>query len=169
LTKWKTVSGVVVPSIEQYVADASATGQAVHIGTDSLQCGRETQFVTVVAVLTPHHGGRAAYSQVTVPRMASMRERLFKEVWHSVELGLVLTDKVKGELTIHVDANPNERYMSSRYVQELVGLVLGQGFKVLIKPESWAATHVADHYVRVLTTSPHRRTEQSRHGRQVAS
>ena len=166
MTKWKTVSGVIVPSIERYVAEASATGQAVHIGTDSLQCGRETQFVTVVAVLTPHHGGRAAYSQVSVPRMASMRERLFKEVWHSVELGLALTDKVRGELTIHVDANPNERYMSSRYVQELVGLVLGQGFKVLIKPESWCSTHAADHVVRSLNTRP--RTEQSRHGRQVA-
>ena len=34
------------------------------------------------------------------------------------------------------------------YVQELVGLVVGQGFKALIKPESWAASHAADHVVR---------------------
>ena len=39
-------------------------------------------------------------------------------------------------------------HKSSAYVQELVGLVVGQGFKALIKPESWAATHAADHVVR---------------------
>lgn len=159
-TKWKTVSGVVVPDIEQYVVDACADHRIVHIGTDSLQTGRYTQFVTVVAVLTPHHGGRAAYSREIVPRMTSLRERLLKEVWRSVELGLSLTGKIKGELTIHVDANPSEKHMSSRYVQELVGLVVGQGFKALIKPDAWAATHAADHIVRVLNTRP--RTEQSR-------
>lgn len=152
--KWSTISGIPVPSIEKYVADASAGGQAIHIGTDSLQCGRETQFVTVVAVLTPHSGGRAAYRRVIVPRVDSLRERLLKEVWHSVELGLQLNQDIKGDLalTIHVDANPSERYMSSKYVQELVGLVLGQGFKALIKPDAWAATHAADHIVRTLNT-----------------
>jgi predicted RNase H-related nuclease YkuK (DUF458 family) len=40
------------------------------------------------------------------------------------------------------------RFKSSAYVQELVGLVVGQGFKALIKPESWAASHAADHVVR---------------------
>jgi len=149
---WSTISGVDVPSIEQYVAEAAKGGRVVHIGTDSLQCGKETQFVTVVAVLTPHSGGRAAYSRVIVPRMTSLRERLLKEVWYSVELGLQLSKFVDGELTVHVDANPKERYMSSKYVQELVGLVLGQGFKVLIKPDSWAATHAADHIVRTLNT-----------------
>ena len=157
--KWKTVSGKPIESIEQYVAEASDAGQAVHIGTDSLQTGRYTQFVTVVAVLTPHNGGRAAYTREIVPRITSLRERLLKEVWKSVELGLTLSGKVKGELTVHVDANPSEKHMSSRYVQELVGLVVGQGFKALIKPDSWAATHAADHIVRCLNTRP--RTEQS--------
>jgi Ribonuclease H-like len=40
------------------------------------------------------------------------------------------------------------KHKSSAYVQELVGLVVGQGFKALIKPEAWAATHAADHVVR---------------------
>ena len=160
-TKWKTVSGIPVESIEDYVSAASTAGQAVHIGTDSLQTGRYTQFVTVVAVLTPHHGGRAAYSREIVPRITSLRERLLKEVWRSVELGLALTGKVKGELTVHIDANPVVQHMSSRYVQELVGLVVGQGFKALIKPEAWAASHCADHIVRVLNANPRRRTEQS--------
>jgi hypothetical protein len=55
---------------------------------------------------------------------------------------------VKGGLTVHIDANPVVAHKSSAYVQELVGLVVGQGFKALIKPESWAASHAADHVVR---------------------
>jgi uncharacterized protein len=162
MTVWKTVSGRAVEDIKTYVAEACAAGRTVHIGTDSLQCGRETQFVTVVAVLTEHSGGRAAYSRLIVPRITSLRERLLKEVWLSVALGLELTHVIKGDLTIHVDANPSEKHMSSKYVQELVGLAVGQGFKAVIKPDSWAATHAADHIVRCLNVRASRRfTEQS--------
>lgn len=49
---------------------------------------------------------------------------------------------------VHIDANPVVAYKSSQYVQELVGLVVGQGFRALIKPESWAASDAADHVVR---------------------
>jgi len=37
---WKTLTGIRIPDILQFVADASRDGQAVHIGTDSLQTGR---------------------------------------------------------------------------------------------------------------------------------
>jgi predicted RNase H-related nuclease YkuK (DUF458 family) len=145
---WKTLNEVKIPDIREFVRDASRAGQAVHVGTDSLQTGRFTQFVTVVVVLTPMKGGRVAYRREIVPRITSLRERLLTEVWKSVDLGLQFTPIVPGELTVHIDANPVVAHKSSRYVQELVGLVVGQGFKALIKPESWAASHAADHVVR---------------------
>ena len=145
---WKTLNEVRIDDILQFVRDASRNGQAVHVGTDSLQSGRFTQFVTVVVILTPGKGGRVAYRRLVVPRITSLRERLLKEVWESVDLGLRFSPIVKGELAVHIDANPVVSHKSSRYVQELVGLVVGQGFKALIKPESWAATHAADHVVR---------------------
>jgi predicted RNase H-related nuclease YkuK (DUF458 family) len=63
---------------------------------------------------------------------------------------------VSGALTVHIDANPVVAHKSSLYVQELVGLVVGQGFKALIKPESWAASHAADHVVRAHGKLPKR-------------
>ena len=146
---WKTLNEVKIADILQFVRDATRDGQSVHIGTDSLQTGRLTQFVTVVVILTPRKGGRVAYRKETVPRIASLRERLLKEVWQSVDLGLQLSPIVSGELTVHIDANPVVVHKSSAYVQELVGLVVGQGFKALIKPHSWAASHTADHVVRI--------------------
>ena len=145
---WKTLGEIKIPDILQFVAAASKDGQAVHIGTDSQQTGRLTQFVTVVVILTPTKGGRVAYRRDVVPRVASLRERLLKEVWKSVDLALQFTSIVPGDLTVHIDANPVVAHKSSAYVQELVGLVVGQGFKALIKPESWAASHAADHVVR---------------------
>ena len=145
---WKTLGEIKIPVILQFVAEASKDGQAVHIGTDSQQTGRHTQFVTVVVILTPRKGGRVAYRRDVVPRITSLRERLLKEVWKSVDLGLQFTEVVTGDLTVHIDANPVVAHKSSAYVQELVGLVVGQGFKALIKPESWAASHAADHVVR---------------------
>src|SRR5215470_18190308 len=145
---WKTLSEDRIPDILEFVRNASRDGQAVHVGTDSLQAGRNTQFVTVVVILTPGKGGRVAYQRGVVPRITSLRERLLREVWRSVDLGLQFTPIVNGELTVHIDANPVVAHKSSAYVQELVGLVVGQGFKALIKPHSWAASHAADHVVR---------------------
>ena len=145
---WKTLNEVRIADILRFVRDASRDGQAVHIGTDSLQTSRSTRFVTVIVIRTPGKGGRVAYRREVVPRIGSLRERLLNEVWRSVDLGLQLSPLVGGELTVHIDANPVVAHRSSRYVHELVGLVVGQGFKALIKPESWAATHAADHVVR---------------------
>jgi predicted RNase H-related nuclease YkuK (DUF458 family) len=75
-------------------------------------------------------------------------------VWKSVDLGLQFSPVVAGELSVHIDANPVVTHKSSAYVQELVGLVVGQGFKALIKPHSWAASHAADHVVRMFGKLP---------------
>jgi uncharacterized protein len=146
--RWRTLRGQRIEEIREFVREAAREGQAVHVGTDSLQTRLQTQFVTVLAVLTPGKGGRAAYARQVVPRIASLRQRLLQEVWLSVDLALKLTDVIPGELLVHIDANPVVTHRSSAYVQELVGLVVSQGFRALIKPESWAATHAADRVAR---------------------
>lgn len=148
--KWKTLGGETIADIVQFVKASTQHGQIVHVGTDSLQTGRYTQFVTVIVILSPRtdgvgHGGRVFYTRDIVPRVTQLRERLMKEVWKSVELAMQIQSP---DLTVHIDANPDTKHMSSKYLQELVGLVVGCGFKALWKPDSWAATHAADHVVR---------------------
>ena len=148
-TTWRTLTGRAVEDVVDFVRDHARDGQVVHLGTDSLQRTRHTRFVTVVAILTPGRGGRAIWTRDTRPRIVSLRERLLREVWLSVELGLTLSPVVPGPLHVHIDANPIARHKSSAYVQELVGLVVSQGFRAVIKPESWAASRAADRLVRV--------------------
>lgn len=150
MPKWKTLSGDKITDIKEFVEQCvrdNGGSKIIHIGTDSLQTGRYTQFVTVLVILTPMKGGRVAYTRDVVPRIQSLRERLTKEVWRSIGLAMDLPATL--DLTVHIDANPSEKHMSSKYLQELVGMVVGQGFKALWKPDSWAATHAADHVVRI--------------------
>ena len=146
---WRTLTGVPIAEVVDFVRENAGGGQAVHVGTDSLQLARHTRFVTVVAILTPGRGGRAIWTRAACPRIRSLRERLLREVWLSVELGLKLSPVVPGPLHVHIDANPIARHKSSAYVQELVGLVVSQGFRAVIKPESWAESRAADRLVRV--------------------
>lgn len=148
MSKWKALSGGKIEDLAAIVREATKGGQELHVGCDSLQQGRYTQFVVVVVSHTPGKGGRVAYSREVVPRITSLRERLFKEVWKSVQVAMELSPSAGGPVTVHIDANPDVKHMSSKYLQELVGLVVGQGFAHKVKPESWAASHAADHIVR---------------------
>lgn len=146
---WRTLSNKPIESLEEFLR----TPGSVHIGTDSLQTAKSTEFVTVIAIVGNVAGraiNRAAYRRHAVPRIKSLREKLLREVWLSVELGLEIEKLVKGELTVHIDANADLKFRSGKYVQELVGAVVSQGFKAEIKPKAWLASHVADHVVRHL-------------------
>ena len=145
---WRTLSGERIEDVLEFVRDHAGEGQSVHVGTDSLQLARVTRFVTVVAILKPGRGGRAAFTRETSPRITSLRQRLMREVWLSVDLGLWLHPVVPGDLTVHIDANPAVTHWSSAYIQGLVGLVVSQGFRAQVKPGSWAASHAADRMVR---------------------
>jgi len=149
-SRWRTLSGESVPDIVSFVREATKGGQAVHVGTDSLQVSRFTEYVTVVVILNPPNGGRVEYLREVVKRENSLRKRLLEEVWRSVVLGLELQDAVANTISIHVDANVDTRYRSSDYVKELTSLVVSQGFRMVLKPDSWAASHVADWTVRHL-------------------
>jgi uncharacterized protein len=150
---WKTLHDEPVEDLKQFVSSVGE-GLDVHIGTDSLQVGKFTQYVTVVALLRPHRGGRAVYRRQIVPRVRSLRERLLREVWLSVELALEMDQYIQGGLTVHVDANPDLKFKSSKYIRELTSMVVSNGFRALIKPDSWVASHCADHICRTLGKMP---------------
>lgn len=154
--KWRTLSGVEVnlrQTIEQEMQDYPDI-KGVIVATDSQQIGKETEYVTVVTVHRPSKGGRVFYCRERVPRIRDLHQRLWKEAWMSTELAMELTTApdIGGVnikvIEIHIDANIDKKFKSSKYVEELVGLVVGQGFSAIVKPDAWAASHAADHVVK---------------------
>lgn len=135
---------------EQLRSLLSHPDRQVFVGTDSQNDRSRTEFVTVVCVHTVGKGGRVFYCHERMPRIKSLRERLMREVWMSVETGITINGVIPEdrELTIHIDVNPNLKYKSSVCVKEAVGLVQSQGFGYVLKPDSSVASHVADHILK---------------------
>lgn len=149
--QWKTIDGKQTPDILSLLKESLREGgRELHIGSDSQQSGKFTEYVTVIVLLHKGKGGRAFYVRDRVPRVKSLRERLMREVWMSINVGLELNAHIPESvgLTVHVDANPNLKFRSSDHVKELTAMVVSQGFKTLLKPDSWAASHLADHVVK---------------------
>ena len=146
---WRSLSGTPIPDLHEAVTGLlTGTEQIVHIGTDSQNCGYDTNYVTVVAIIDPGKGGRIFYEKLHVPRIPSLAHKLFYEAELSLKAALALNEVIAHDIIVHVDANVDSRHRSSKYVRALSGMVVGHGFEVRVKPDSWCATHVADYLVK---------------------
>jgi predicted RNase H-related nuclease YkuK (DUF458 family) len=151
--RWWTLGGVEVLDVMGVVQSLVSQGRTVHIGTDAQKSSKRMEFVTVACVLNPGKGGRVFYTRRFDRKDISLFEKLSTETWLSLDLAIRMHDVFKlaagrEQIWVHVDANPDERYDSSSYVKQLAGMVAGSGFPVLVKPNAWCASHVADYAVK---------------------
>ena len=69
---------------------------------------------------------------------SALGKRLQNETWFSLETAFFLVDKILKdiEIIIHIDCNISKKFDSSAYVEKLIGAVVGQGFKCVVKPDA---------------------------------
>ena len=145
---WRSLSGKPSPDfLEEVRRLSSLNGRVLHVGTDSKQRAYHTDYVTAVAILHPGSGGRIFYKRLREQQSPSLSHKLFLETQLSLEVAQLLDAEEMGPIVVHVDANDDLKHMSSKYVKALAGMVVGYGFQVRVKPNSWCATHVADFVV----------------------
>jgi predicted RNase H-related nuclease YkuK (DUF458 family) len=152
-SRWWTLGGAEVLDVMSAVQALVRRGQIVHIGTDAQKSSKRMEFVTVACVLNPGKGGRVFYTRRFDRKNISLYEKLSTETWLSLDLAIRMNEALgleasREKIWVHVDANPDERYDSSDYVKQLAGMVAGSGFPVLVKPNAWCASHVADYAVK---------------------
>jgi len=152
-TRWWTLGGVEVLDVMSAVESLIRRGQVVHIGSDAQKSSSRMEFVTVACVLNPGKGGRVFYTRRFEHKNISLFEKLSTETWLSLDLAIRMHESFqlaagREQIWVHVDANPDQRYDSSDYVKQLAGMVAGSGFPVLVKPNAWCASHVADFAVK---------------------
>ena len=151
--QWWTLGGAEVLDVMTAVQSLVQRGQIVHIGTDAQKSSSRMEFVTVACVLNPGKGGRVFYTRRFDRKNISLFEKLSTETWLSLDLAIRMHEAFplatgREQIWVHVDANPDERFDSSDYVKQLAGMVAGSGFPVLVKPNAWCASHVADYAVK---------------------
>jgi len=123
----------------------------IYVGTDSQVKKKEKKVVyaTCIVLYKIGKGGRIFTSRAKSKIPNSLKERLASEVWRSLEVALEISNTIKSaNIIVHVDVNKSPKFKSGNHQQELVSMVVGQGFKCEIKPNSFAATAVADRYAK---------------------
>lgn len=144
----------VVKEIVRFMQDDPEKKYLVTIGTDSeLLASGDADFVTAVVVHRVGHGGRYFWRQGTIGKFFTLRDRIIREVLMSLELAqefltiLKSEDKqnLKWDFEIHADIGENGE--TKVMIQEVVGMIRAHNFSAKTKPESYAATNVADRHV----------------------
>jgi predicted RNase H-related nuclease YkuK (DUF458 family) len=150
--RWHTLGNGDVGDILGAVGDLVKRGHVVHIGTDAQKATGFTDFVVVACLLSPERRGHRVFYTSLRKRRMSLQQKLFWETWISTQLALELcavgSVESHDQIHVHLDLNPSAVHKSSRYLEQMAGLVVGQGFPVLYKPDAWAASRAADHAVK---------------------
>jgi len=121
------------------------------VGTDSEYFLKsKADFVSVIVVHRIGEGARYFWRREIVSRKFSFRERLWQEAILSLnvsqELLKVFTNlNLNLKLEIHLDLGVDGKSSSS--LKEIINLVRSYGFEIKIKPQSYAASKIADRLI----------------------
>lgn len=133
----------------------SSERSSVYVGCDSIRYKkRDTWYARYVTVIVLHidskHGCKLFHDSVELVDYDNLKQRLLNEVNFAVTAATEILEVLgKRRLELHLDINPNPKHKSNIAVREALGWVRGSlGLDPHIKPDSWAATHAADHLVR---------------------
>jgi predicted RNase H-related nuclease YkuK (DUF458 family) len=144
----------VVREITAFMAAAPARRYTVTIGTDSEQLADKTaDFVTAIVVHRVGNGGRYFWQRFALGKFHTLRDRIIREVLTSIDMAKAMVlelDAVRGELpefAFEIHADVGENGPTKQMIQEVVGMIRANHFAVRVKPDSYAATNVADRHV----------------------
>jgi len=122
----------------------------VIIGTDSQQTSNDSDFVTAIVVHRVGNGGRYFWRRSENGKFYTLRDRIITEVLLSIEVAKEVLMFLKSATTlpfnfeIHADVGNNGE--TKTMISEVVGMIKAHDFEAKTKPESYAASKVADRH-----------------------
>ncbi len=142
----------VVEEIMAFMGKDLLARYRVTIGTDSqLLSDKNADFVNAVVVHRVGNGGRYFYRRFELGTFHTLRDRMIREALISLEVAQQFLTELKKfplpefEFEIHADVGMNGP--TKAVINEIVGMIRANNFEVKIKPDSYAATNVADRHV----------------------
>ncbi len=150
---WKRLSGIeITDTLEQTllsdISNSSETNLKFYIGCDSQFRRGKVVYGVVLVVLREGKGGSGYYQRIHKRGRITTQQRLFQETYYAVKLATRINPLLESIgyniKEIHTDLNPNPDYPSYQMIQQCLGFIKGMGFEGKVKPDSWAASSVAD-------------------------
>lgn len=143
----------VVAEIVRFITADPTRRYKVVIGTDSLLLpSKNADFVTAIVVHRVGKGGRYFWRRVELGKFHTLRDRIIKEVLISLEaaeslLTLLRTEAKHLEWSFEIHADVGENGETKVLIQEVVGMIRANNYEARTKPDSYAASKVADRHV----------------------
>lgn len=143
----------VVGEIVRFITADPKRHYKVTIGTDSEQDpSKKADFVTAIVVHRVGNGGRYFWRRVELGKFHTLRDRIIREVLLSLELAESLLSLLRKQAehpnwTFEIHADVGEHGETKVLIQEVVGMIRANNFEARTKPESYAASKVADRHV----------------------
>ena len=124
------------------------------VGTDS-QNFSDTKMVTVIAAYKEGHGGIFFYNIERINKINNVKQKLNTETSKSLETMMELVNEIDTKdvyndmkdntlLSIHVDAGWSDKGKTKELIPGLVGWIKACGYDAKVKPDSFAASSIAD-------------------------
>ena len=124
------------------------------VGTDSQPGINEAIFVTAIVIYRVGNGGRYFYHKNKTKLKVGMKQRIFYEVSHSLDTASKLTariaeeERLDNDLNVQIHVDVGNKGPTNTIIREVVGMVVGSGYEAMIKPDSYAASSVADKHTK---------------------
>ena len=154
MTEWKRFNGDSVEDLSNTIlTDITTAGTdnlEFYIGGDSQANLYNVKFTVAIIMIKKGKGGGGYYKTITpLQSTMTLQQRLFMETYKAVKVALWLNPLLESigykVNEIHTDLNPNPNYASYEMVHTCLGYIRGMGFEGKAKPDSWAASSVADY------------------------
>lgn len=151
----KLTTAQVAEEIIRYMKADDQHRYKIVIGTDS--DGFESSsflvdFVTAIVIQRVGNGGRYFWRRLELGKFHTLRDRIIQEVMLSLEAAKEILTLLKTQeqtlgwdFEIHVDIGENGE--TRTMIQEVVGMIRANNFEARTKPESYAASNVADRHI----------------------
>lgn len=138
-----------VADIESHIFD----GGKVFVGCDSNVVGDNCTYAHTICLYNEEarRGGRYYVKTKKVKMRFSTppQVRIMQEAQYAVEIALELAQIFPSEtIEVHLDVNTRKGNLSQTLADQLSGYAKSAGFACKLKPDSWAATGIADGHTR---------------------
>lgn len=154
------VSVMNVEEVKHFIENQSIESK-IYIGCDSEVFKRNNKwyidYYTVVVIHKNKHNGCKVFGKKTteIDYTKDKRKplhRLMQEVYKASELYLLLEESIgEREVEVHLDLNPSKKHISNQIVDQAIAYIKSTCNVVpMIKPNSWAATSVADRFLKIV-------------------
>lgn len=142
----------IIKEIKNFMKEDGGRQYKIIVGTDSERTPQNSaDFVTALVVYRVGNGGRYFWRRQKIGNIYNLHDRIIREVLISLEAAKKLLNELQknkmANFDFEIHADVGEKGETKKLIQEVVGIIRANNFEVKTKPESYAASNVADRHV----------------------